>query len=93
MLWKLQESEPNCPKILQFYDMKPKRPPQKNRQRDLFRAEFVNIIDPNHGLVKLAKVVAWDRLDELFGAIYCSDNGRPAVSTRLMVALHYLKYT
>jgi len=73
--------------------MKPKRPPQKNRQRDLFRAELVNIIDPNHGLVKLAKVVAWDRLDELFGASYCPDNGRPAVSTRLMVALHFLKYT
>jgi len=93
MLWKLQEFEPNPTKTLQFYDMKPKRPPQKNRQRDLFRAELSNIIDPNHGLVKLAKVVAWDRLDELFGATYCPDNGRPAVSTRLMVALHYLKYT
>ena len=35
----------------------------------------------------------WDRLDELFGSTYCPDNGRPGVSTRLMVALHYLKYT
>ena len=73
--------------------MKPERDPQKNRQRDLFRAELSRIIDPNHGLVRLAKVVAWDRLDELFGSIYCPDNGRPGVSTRLMVALHYLKYT
>ena len=73
--------------------MKPKKPPQKNRQRDLFRAELKRIIDPGHGLVKLAKVVEWDRLDELFGATYCPDNGRPGVSTRLMVALHYLKYT
>jgi IS5 family transposase len=38
-------------------------------------------------------VVAWDHLDELFGSTYCPDNGRPGVSTRLMVALHYLKYT
>jgi len=73
--------------------MKPKKTPQENRQRDLFRAALSNIIDPNHGLVKLAKVVEWDRLDELFGSTYCQDNGRRGVSTRLMVALHYLKYT
>jgi IS5 family transposase len=73
--------------------MNPKKPPQKNRQRDLFRVELSRIIDPGHGLVKLAKVVAWDHLDELFGSTYCPDNGRPGVSTRLMVALHYLKYT
>ena len=73
--------------------MKPKKTPQKDQQRDLFRAALVNIIDPNHGLVKLSKVVEWDRLDEFFGSTYCPDNGRPGVSTRLMVALHYLKYT
>jgi IS5 family transposase len=73
--------------------MKPKKTPQKDQQRDLFRAALVNIIDPNHGLVKLSKVVEWDRLDDLFGSTYCPDNGRPGVSTRLMVALHYLKYT
>ena len=73
--------------------MKPKKTPQKDKQRDLFRAALVNIIDPNHGLVKLSKVVEWDRIDDLFGSTYCPDNGRPGVSTRLMVALHYLKYT
>jgi IS5 family transposase len=73
--------------------MKPKKPPHKNRQTDLFRVELSRIIDPGHGLVKLSKVVAWDRLDELFGSTYCPENGRPGVSTRLMVALHYLKYT
>lgn len=73
--------------------MKPKKPSQKDPQRDLFRAQLVNMIDPNHRLVKMAKVVDWDRLDECFGSTYCPDNGRPGVSTRLMVALHYLKYT
>mgnify|MGYP000010554650 FL=1 len=73
--------------------MKPKQTPQKDRQRDLFRAALSSIIDPSHGLVKLSKVVEWDRLDEVFGSTYCPDNGRPGVSTRLMVALHYLKYT
>ena len=76
-----------------FSSMKPKKTPQKDRQRDLFRASLSNIIDPNHGLVKLAEVVEWDRLDDIFGSTYCPNNGRPGVSTRLMVALHYLKYT
>jgi IS5 family transposase len=73
--------------------MKPRQSPQKNHQRDLFRPELTSIIHPGHGLVKLAQTVNWDRLDEVFGETYCPDNGRPAVSTRLMVALHYLKYT
>jgi len=80
-------------KPCKFFNMKPKKTPQKDRQRDLFRAALSSIIDTRHGLVKLAKVVQWDRLDEIFGSTYCADNGRPGVSTRLMVALHYLKYT
>jgi hypothetical protein len=32
--------------------MKPKKTPQKDKQRYLFRAALANIIDPNHGLVK-----------------------------------------
>jgi IS5 family transposase len=75
-----------------FEIMKPKKSPHHDRQNDLFRVELCRIVDPNHGLIKLAKVVDWDRLDELFGSTYCPDTGRPAVSTRLMVALHYLKY-
>jgi IS5 family transposase len=73
--------------------MKPKKAPHQNRQRDLFRVELTRIIDPGHPLVKLASAVDWERLDALFGSTYCPDNGRPAVTTRLMVALHYLKYT
>jgi IS5 family transposase len=41
-------------------------------------------------LVRLTKTVDWNRLDELFGATYSPDQGRPAISTRLMVSLHYL---
>jgi IS5 family transposase len=73
--------------------MKPKKTAHKKRQKDLFRVELARIIDYDHSLVKLAGVVDWNRLEELFGSTYCPDNGRPAVSTRLMVALHYLKYT
>jgi IS5 family transposase len=73
--------------------MKPRQAPVEDRQMDLFRVELVRIVDLNHGMVKLSKAVDWKRMDELFGETYCPDNGRPGVSTRLMVALHYLKYT
>ena len=73
--------------------MKPKKPAIKNRQQDLFHIELSQIIDCKHSLVRLAAVVDWDQLERAFGSTYCPDNGRPAISTRLMVALHYLKYT
>lgn len=72
--------------------MKPKRSPQQSPQEDLFRSELCQIIDLRHSLVRLAKTVDWNRFDELFGATYSPDQGRPAISTRLMVSLHYLKY-
>ena len=81
------------PQFLANFNMKPKKPPQHNRQHDLFRSELANMVNPNHPLVTLSKAVDWQRLDDVFGETYCPDNGRPAISTRLMVALHYLKYT
>ena len=42
--------------------------------------------------MKLSRKADWDRLDERFGATFCPDQGRPAISTRLMVSLHNLKY-
>lgn len=73
--------------------MKPRKPPRSNRQGDLFRVELERIVDSRHALIKMSSTVQRDRLDELFGQTFCPDNGRPAVSTRLMVALHYPKYT
>jgi transposase, IS5 family len=73
--------------------MKPKESPVKERQQDLFRVELSKIIDLGHEMVKIANSVDWNRMDELFGETYCPDNGRPGVSTRLMVSIHYLKYT
>jgi len=73
--------------------MKPNRPPKENPQGDLFRSELVQIIDLNHPLVKLSEVVDWKALDAVFGESFNPDVGRPGISTRLMVALQYLKYT
>ena len=73
--------------------MKPTKSPQHRNQHDLFRSELAQMINPGHPRVKLSKAVDWKRLEEVFGETYCPDNGRPAISTRLMVALQYLKYT
>lgn len=73
--------------------MKPKPSACEDRQGDLFKVELQAIVDANHAMIKLAAGVDWARLEETFGALYCADNGAPARSTRLMVALHYLKFT
>jgi IS5 family transposase len=73
--------------------MKPKPSACEDRQGDLFRIELEAIVDPGHAMVKLAGRVDWARLEETFAALYSADNGAPAHSTRLMVALHYLKFS
>ena len=62
-------------------------------QGDLFKTELNRIIDMNHPLIRLGANVDWERFDEAFGKTYHENNGRPGSNTRLLVALHYLKYT
>lgn len=73
--------------------MKPKPAACSDRQGDLFRIELEDLVDPDHGMVKLAGRVDWARLEETFGALYSAETGAPGLSTRLMVALHYLKFS
>lgn len=93
MIYKLQVFNINLLLFLQIYHMKPKKSANKNQQMELFRVELSQIVDLGHSLIKLSTVVDWKQLEEVFGSTYCPDNGRPAISTRMMVALHYLKYT
>jgi len=71
--------------------MKPKVP-VRQAQRELFRVELDQLVDPAHALVKLGRQINWTGFDESLGQTYALANGAPGVSTRLMVALHYLKY-
>ena len=74
--------------------MRPKKAPiVTEKQKELFRVELEKIIDKRHPLVTLSRIVNWDTLDQAFGATYHPDKGRPGISTRIMVSLHYLKYT
>jgi hypothetical protein len=75
------------------FSMKPKASPQANPQRHPFMPELVNILDPNHALVRLSKEMNWRYFDNHSGEMFDSEKGRPATSTRLIVALHYLKFS
>lgn len=46
----------------------------------------------NHRLVRLAELIDWEKFNLLFGELFPSHRGRPALPTRLMVGLQYLKY-
>jgi IS5 family transposase len=57
------------------------------------KTRLANLLNDRHPTVRLAQQVDWRALDEHFGVHYNDGTGRPAISTRLMVSLHYLKYT
>ena len=64
----------------------------KHPQRELFQSELEQIIDTRHPLVQLGKCISWASFEEVLGATYHPTQGAPGVPTRLLVALHYLKY-
>ena len=70
--------------------MKPKKPKHQD-QTDLFRSRLDQILDRKHPLFVLANQIDWAVFDTKFGRLY-ADKGRPALPTRLMVGLHYLKH-
>ena len=71
--------------------MKPK--PQARDAFELFQSHFDQLLDPGHELILLANKIDWSGLEAGFIDTYCPDNGAPAKAVRLMVGLHYLKYT
>lgn len=73
--------------------MKCRQTERSDPQAELFKVELTRFIDPQHAMVKLADRIDWNAYEKSFAAMWCDDNGRPAIDTRLMVSLHYLKYT
>lgn len=53
---------------------------------------LVDLLDPQHSLVKLAAQIDWPAAIARFGALYVEHVGRPGIPIRLMVGLHYLKH-
>ncbi len=71
--------------------MKPK--PQPSDAFELFQSHFDQLLNPDHELVLMAKKMNWPGLEAAFVDCYCPDIGAPAKAVRLLVGLHYLKYT
>lgn len=59
---------------------------------DLFRSSLEQILDRSHPLYVLANKIDWERFEQSFGALFAQKHGRPALPTRLVVGLHYLKH-
>lgn len=72
--------------------MKPRKPLFKDPQNELFRVELKHLLDLSHPLVRLTGVVDWAKFDAAFEPLFDDQTGRPAMATRLMVGLHYLKH-
>jgi len=68
------------------------KPVDERSDHDLFRTELVNLIDHRHELVKLAELIDWQAFADEWSPQFVSTTGRPALPTRLMAALLYLKH-
>ena len=71
--------------------MRPKSEPRQP-QRELFPIDLEQLIDMSHALVRLGQSIDWSSFEGTLGVRYHPTQGAPGISTRLMVALHYLKY-
>ncbi len=78
---------------MQFQDekVKPKSNPLKD-QFHLFQANFQQMLNQNHPLVKMADKINWQRFENELQPLY-AESGRPGAPIRLFVSLCYLKYT
>jgi IS5 family transposase len=73
--------------------MKPKKRPNGPIQSEIIKVFLKDIVSDRHPLVLLADMVDWNVFEEKLCPTFCDDNGRPGLPVRLMVGLHYLKYT
>src|SRR5215213_9483363 len=75
--------------------MEPRPSPDCQAQGELrmHKTRLANLLNDRHPMVRLAREIDWHGFDEYFGTYYSGGKGRPTTSTRLMVSLHYLKYT
>lgn len=72
--------------------MHPQKSESGEKQSNLFQSRLEQILSQKHPLFILAKEFNWTVFEKEFGKLY-SEKGRPGLPMRLMVALHYLKYT
>jgi transposase, IS5 family len=67
--------------------------PNTNNKDSLYKIRLDKILNLDHPLCMLTKNIDWSEFDKEFTPMFCPNNGRPGIPTRMMVALHYLKYS
>jgi IS5 family transposase len=70
--------------------MKPQKP---DNTADLFRSQLSQMLNMSHPLVRLSQKMDWSKLEAKIDVVYSDGAGQPPLPTRLLVGLHYLKYT
>lgn len=67
------------------------KPSSSSPNTDLPLSELARQLNQSHPLVQMAETIDWQSFEEKFGRVAKGSGGRPALPTRLMVGLHYLK--
>jgi len=57
----------------------------------LFERELEGMINMEHPLVKLAKLIDWQEFEQSWSGLFPSKRGRPATPTQLISGLLYLQ--
>ena len=73
--------------------MKPQNTSNNLGENQLFQSRLDQILDPRHPLFTLALSINWQKFETDFGKYFVEYKGRPGLPIRLVVGLHYLKYT
>jgi IS5 family transposase len=68
------------------------KPKNRAPQRELFGAHLSEMLNPEHPLYVLAKLIDWQQFELAIDQCYAEELGRPGVNTRVMVGLMYLKH-
>lgn len=70
--------------------MQPK--PLKQDQGHLFTSRLSQLLNPEHELLKLAKVIPWQQLEEEFTPLFSEGPSRPPLPVRLAAGLMILQH-
>ena len=66
---------------------------KNSHSADLFRSQLSQMLNMSHPLVRLSERMNWDQFEAQIDVIYSGGSGQPPLPTRLLIGLHYLKYT
>ena len=64
---------------------------KQRSNRSVQHAARADLLNPKHELYQLANLIDWKVLDDAFGEFFTENQGAPALPTRLIAGLHYLK--